>query len=179
MRFFERGIAPAQRVIFGVGNRRRVLGVIAAVVLGDFGAKTSVFLFGLGKGQRSGGGRARHGKFISQQLTLRKRRRAKPHQSSFFERPWSLLASGCPPALFAFRKNPLPLRSWIGTMSAFFWPWRAPASSSPRPRGCGSTTRLSAGASPPSRQALARASSTGAPPAPSSPPPARLFFRRR
>ena len=36
-RFFERGVAPAERVIFGVGNGRRVLPMIAPVVLGDFG----------------------------------------------------------------------------------------------------------------------------------------------
>ena len=36
-RFFERGVAPAQRVIFGVGNGRRVLPMIALVVLGDLG----------------------------------------------------------------------------------------------------------------------------------------------
>ena len=36
-RLFERGVAPAQRIVFGVGNGRRILPMIALVVLGDLG----------------------------------------------------------------------------------------------------------------------------------------------
>ena len=34
---FKRGVAPAQRIVFGVGNGRRILPVIALVMLGDLG----------------------------------------------------------------------------------------------------------------------------------------------
>ena len=36
-RLFQRGVPPAQRIIFGVGNGRRVLAVVAPVMLGDLG----------------------------------------------------------------------------------------------------------------------------------------------
>ncbi len=50
-RLLERGIAPAQFVIFRVGNRRRVLAVVAPVVLGDLGPEARVFGPRLGEGE--------------------------------------------------------------------------------------------------------------------------------
>ena len=41
-RRFERGIAPAQFVILGVGDRGLILAVIAPVVLGDLGPEARV-----------------------------------------------------------------------------------------------------------------------------------------
>ncbi len=61
----ERGVAPPQRVVFRVGNRRRVLLVISAVVLGD-GLGQALELFpGLRRRQlrdRRRLGAARHGR---------------------------------------------------------------------------------------------------------------------
>ena len=50
-RRFERGIAPAQFVIFGVGDRRRVLAVVAPVVLGDFRPEARMLGPRLGEGE--------------------------------------------------------------------------------------------------------------------------------
>ena len=50
-RRFERAIAPAQFVIFGVGDRRLILAMIAPVVLGDLGPEARVFGPRLGEGE--------------------------------------------------------------------------------------------------------------------------------
>ena len=50
-RRFERAIAPAQFVIFGVGDRGLILAVIAPVVLGDLGPEARVLGPRLGEGQ--------------------------------------------------------------------------------------------------------------------------------
>ena len=50
-RRLERGVAAAQFVILGVGNRRRVLAVIAPVVLGDLGPEARMLGPRLGEGE--------------------------------------------------------------------------------------------------------------------------------
>ena len=64
-RVFERGIAPAQRVIFGVGNDRRVFAVIAPVMLGDLGLKPRVLFPRLGESELGRFRLFRHGSQIS------------------------------------------------------------------------------------------------------------------
>ena len=56
---FERGVAAAQVVVFGVRDRRRVLAVIAPVVLGDLGAEPRVLGARHGEGL-AGPGRLGH-----------------------------------------------------------------------------------------------------------------------
>ena len=50
-RLLERGIAPTQFVILGVGNDRRVLAMVAPVMLGDLALKTRVLFPRLGEGE--------------------------------------------------------------------------------------------------------------------------------
>ena len=59
----QRVVAPAQRVVVGVRNDRRVLAVIAPVVLGDFGAEARMFRAGGFEREFFGGDRrmGRHG----------------------------------------------------------------------------------------------------------------------
>ncbi len=45
------GVAPAQRIVFGVGNQGRVFGVIGAVVAGDFLREPGEFVGRFGFGQ--------------------------------------------------------------------------------------------------------------------------------
>ena len=59
--FFERVETAAQRVIFGVRNRRRVVLVIGDVVRGDFGAEARVFGAGVRGGKGFDGGWRAHG----------------------------------------------------------------------------------------------------------------------
>ena len=47
----ERSVAPAQRVILCVGNDRRILAVVAPVMLGDLGLKPRMLVPRLGEGE--------------------------------------------------------------------------------------------------------------------------------
>jgi hypothetical protein len=50
-------ITTAQRLILGVGNSRRVIRMIAPVMLGDLGAETGVLFLGFGKAEGGDGRR--------------------------------------------------------------------------------------------------------------------------
>ncbi len=62
---FKRGVTPAQRVIVGIGNGRRILPVIALVMLGDLGLKPRVLFPRLGEGELWRFRLFRHGSQIS------------------------------------------------------------------------------------------------------------------
>ena len=59
-RLFQRIEAAAQGVVFGVGDRWRVVLVIGDVMRGDFGAKARVFGAGVVGGKRFDGGWRAH-----------------------------------------------------------------------------------------------------------------------
>ena len=71
-RCLDRRIALAQGVVFRVGNNRRVLAVIALVVLGDLRAELRVFLARFGRGQGFDRRLLGHGGKLSQALAGRK-----------------------------------------------------------------------------------------------------------
>ena len=62
---FERGIAPTQRVIFGIGYDGRIFAVIAPVMLGDLGLKPRVLFPRLGESELWRFRLFRHGSQIS------------------------------------------------------------------------------------------------------------------
>ena len=54
MRGFQRIVAAAQRIVFRVGNGRRVFAMIAPVMLGDLGAELRIFRANGGEGELFG-----------------------------------------------------------------------------------------------------------------------------
>ena len=65
-RSLERGVTPALGIVLGVGNGRRVLAVVAPVMLGDLGLKPRVLFPRLGKGEFGRFRLFRHGLKLAQ-----------------------------------------------------------------------------------------------------------------
>jgi hypothetical protein len=73
MRLFKRRIAATERIVFRVGNRRRIVGMIAPIMLRDLRPKTGVLFLRLveakgGDGRRGAG----HGEVLAERAEGRK-----------------------------------------------------------------------------------------------------------